>query len=381
MLDTARFRSLIAEGLEAAADAGHGPDPRRARRQHGPDLVDGRRPPDCRWRSSPAGIQPRPRRSSSRTRGSGAEVIKLKGGAGFAVGLSIRDVIHAVALDQKRILPVSSLVDGPYGIRDVCLVGPHRRRPQGRRDPARDRALAQGRSRPSSTRRRSCARRSRRSSRPIPGRPAGGEAGRGRPAAARSRRRNNGSRPVRVTMGSGRRQRHVRQLAGHDLRARAGEAVTPCRSRSTASSPRSTPIPNCREFILADAKDADMALRPRRAGPVARDARRRGPLQDPARISRPDAADHPAGPRRHHADVRQLEPRADVRRAPVRRLARHARDPGQRHDRHPPRAGIGLRPVAPLGRSGRPASTTFSAGISIARPRSGRSGRTWASTA
>src|SRR5207248_3887903 len=56
-----------------------------------------------------------------RTRGSGAEVIKLKGGAGFAVGLSIREVIHAVALDQKRILPVSSRVDGPYGIRDVCL--------------------------------------------------------------------------------------------------------------------------------------------------------------------------------------------------------------------------------------------------------------------
>jgi L-lactate dehydrogenase len=56
-----------------------------------------------------------------RTRGSGAEVIQLKGGAGFAVGLSIREVIHTVALDRKRILPVSSLVDGPYGIRDVCL--------------------------------------------------------------------------------------------------------------------------------------------------------------------------------------------------------------------------------------------------------------------
>ena len=56
----------------------------------------------------------------TRTRGSGAEVIKLKGGAGFAVGISIREVVHAVALDSKRILPVSSLVNGPYGIRDVC---------------------------------------------------------------------------------------------------------------------------------------------------------------------------------------------------------------------------------------------------------------------
>ena len=51
-------------------------------------------------------------------------MIKLKGGAGFAVGLSIRDVIHSVALDQKRILPVSALVQGLYGIRDVCLSVP-----------------------------------------------------------------------------------------------------------------------------------------------------------------------------------------------------------------------------------------------------------------
>ena len=60
----------------------------------------------------------------AKTRGSGAEVIKLKGGAGFAVGLSIAEVIHAVALDSKRILPVGSLVNGTYGIRDVCLSVP-----------------------------------------------------------------------------------------------------------------------------------------------------------------------------------------------------------------------------------------------------------------
>jgi L-lactate dehydrogenase len=60
----------------------------------------------------------------TRTKGSGAEVIKLKGGAGFAVGLSIRAVVHAVALDTKRILPVSSLVQGQYGIRDVCISVP-----------------------------------------------------------------------------------------------------------------------------------------------------------------------------------------------------------------------------------------------------------------
>ena len=40
------------------------------------------------------------------------------------MGLSIVDVIHSVALDSRRILPVGSLVNGTYGIRDVCLSVP-----------------------------------------------------------------------------------------------------------------------------------------------------------------------------------------------------------------------------------------------------------------
>ena len=58
------------------------------------------------------------------TRGSGAEVIRRKGGAGFAVGVSIADVVHCIALDQRRILPVSSLQTKAYGLRDVCLSVP-----------------------------------------------------------------------------------------------------------------------------------------------------------------------------------------------------------------------------------------------------------------
>jgi L-lactate dehydrogenase len=59
-----------------------------------------------------------------RTKGSGAEVIKRKGGAGWAVAIAIREVIHAVALNQQRLLPVSSLVQGAYDIHDVCLSVP-----------------------------------------------------------------------------------------------------------------------------------------------------------------------------------------------------------------------------------------------------------------
>jgi L-lactate dehydrogenase len=59
-----------------------------------------------------------------RTKNSGAECIKKKGGAGWAVALSIRDVIHAIALDKRCLLPVSSLVQGTYDIRNICLSVP-----------------------------------------------------------------------------------------------------------------------------------------------------------------------------------------------------------------------------------------------------------------
>ena len=58
---------------------------------------------------------------AKRAAGSGAEVIRRKGGAGYAVGVAIAQVIHAIALDKQTILPVSSKVTGQYGMRDVCL--------------------------------------------------------------------------------------------------------------------------------------------------------------------------------------------------------------------------------------------------------------------
>jgi L-lactate dehydrogenase len=58
------------------------------------------------------------------TKTAGAQCIKLKGGSAFAVGLSIREVVHALATDSRRILPVSTLQSGKYGIRDVCLSVP-----------------------------------------------------------------------------------------------------------------------------------------------------------------------------------------------------------------------------------------------------------------
>jgi L-lactate dehydrogenase len=55
------------------------------------------------------------------TRKSGAEVIRLKGGAGRAVGVSIKEVVEAIALNSDKVLPVSSWQKGTLGISDISL--------------------------------------------------------------------------------------------------------------------------------------------------------------------------------------------------------------------------------------------------------------------
>jgi L-lactate dehydrogenase len=123
MLDTSRFSSFIAEELKLA--------PTQVKAlilgEHGDSMVP-------IWSSStvnglPLGGLPdcTPGFQNAvfeRTKGSGAEVIKRKGGAGWAVGIAIRDVIHAVLLNKKSLLPVSSLGQGAYDIRDICLSVP-----------------------------------------------------------------------------------------------------------------------------------------------------------------------------------------------------------------------------------------------------------------
>jgi L-lactate dehydrogenase len=47
---------------------------------------------------------------SERTKGSGAEVIRRKGGAGWAVGLTSAEVVHAIAHDRRLVLPASPRV-------------------------------------------------------------------------------------------------------------------------------------------------------------------------------------------------------------------------------------------------------------------------------
>jgi L-lactate dehydrogenase len=51
-------------------------------------------------------------------------MLKKKGGAGFAVGIAIRDVIEAIALDRRCVLPITTVQGGAFGIRDIALSVP-----------------------------------------------------------------------------------------------------------------------------------------------------------------------------------------------------------------------------------------------------------------
>ena len=51
-------------------------------------------------------------------------IIRGKGATNYAIGLSTARIVEAVLKDEKRILPVSSLLNGQYGLQDVCLSSP-----------------------------------------------------------------------------------------------------------------------------------------------------------------------------------------------------------------------------------------------------------------
>ena len=123
LLDTIRMRSLIAESLKVA--------PAQVSAlilgEHGDSMVpiwSGATVAGLPLDKYPGWTPKLAAEVFARTKGSGAEVIKKKGGAGFAVGLAIREVIHAVCLDSRRLLPVSSLQAGCFGLRDVALSVP-----------------------------------------------------------------------------------------------------------------------------------------------------------------------------------------------------------------------------------------------------------------
>lgn len=125
VLDTCRFRSLLADSFSVGAKDVHA----LILGEHGDSMVP-------IWSSatingvalsSLAGFsQEKADAIFEATKKSGAEVIRLKGGAGRAVGVSIAEVVHAMALNNGALLPVSSMQNGALGISGVCLSLPTR---------------------------------------------------------------------------------------------------------------------------------------------------------------------------------------------------------------------------------------------------------------
>ena len=125
VLDTLRFRSLLAGHFGVSPTQLHA----LILGEHGDSMVpiwstacvDG-----VPLTSLPQYDQQAVMRIFERARKSGAEVISLKGGAGYAVGVAILEVLKALAYDTKALLPVSTWQEGAYGIKDVCLSVPTR---------------------------------------------------------------------------------------------------------------------------------------------------------------------------------------------------------------------------------------------------------------
>lgn len=123
LLDTARFSSLIADAIGTAASQVRA----LILGEHGDSMVPIWSSATCSGlplEKHPALSPPVKTITFEQTRQSGAEMIRLKGGAGWAVGAAIATVVHSVALDKRQALPVSSLQKGAYGLQDVCISVP-----------------------------------------------------------------------------------------------------------------------------------------------------------------------------------------------------------------------------------------------------------------
>jgi L-lactate dehydrogenase len=122
-LDTARFRGYLAKKLEVPASQINA----MILGEHGDSMVP-------IWSSASVGGLPLEQwpgfshqvaqEAFEETKTAGATIIKLKGGSSMAVGHSIREVVESLARDDRRVLPVSTLQHGLYGVRDVCLSVP-----------------------------------------------------------------------------------------------------------------------------------------------------------------------------------------------------------------------------------------------------------------
>lgn len=125
VLDTARFRSLLGQKMNI--------DPRSVHAyiigEHGDSEVPvwstanvaGLKLIKDSWGNLAKSEQEELEAIYHQVKNAAYEIIKLKGYTSYAIGLATTDIVKAILGSQERVLTVSSLLTGQYGIKDVCL--------------------------------------------------------------------------------------------------------------------------------------------------------------------------------------------------------------------------------------------------------------------
>lgn len=123
VLDSSRFRYLISERCRVEARNIHA----YVVGEHGDSEVPlwslaniaGIKVKDfCTWQGTPCLDQ---EKISAQVRRAGYDIIEKKGATYYAIGLAVRRICESILRDENSILTVSGLVQGQYGIKDICL--------------------------------------------------------------------------------------------------------------------------------------------------------------------------------------------------------------------------------------------------------------------
>ncbi|MGH8624307.1 MAG: hypothetical protein ACREYC_03170 [Gammaproteobacteria bacterium] len=118
LIDSARFRSMLSaevgihpDDLRAYILGEHGPSqfPALSLAQAGGEAIE-----DNRGR----------RRMFDQAVDAGFEVFRSKGYTNDAIAMAAALIIESIAFDKRHTMPISTLIDGYLGVRDVCLSVP-----------------------------------------------------------------------------------------------------------------------------------------------------------------------------------------------------------------------------------------------------------------
>ncbi|MDJ0650082.1 MAG: L-lactate dehydrogenase, partial [Xenococcaceae cyanobacterium MO_188.B19] len=125
VLDTARFRTLLARKLDIDARSVHA----YIVGEHGDSElpvwstanVAGAKLVPNGWENLATAEQEQLTTIFEQVKNAAYEIIKRKGYTSYGIGLAVTDIVKAILRSQERVLTVSSLVEGLYGINNVCL--------------------------------------------------------------------------------------------------------------------------------------------------------------------------------------------------------------------------------------------------------------------